>query len=210
MFLGLILLPPLRTDGPLVTSGQATVFAMWALGALCISGAFIIPLSVPPAQDDADSPKTTIPSQSGTPHAAEQVDAGPPASYVPKIDDWAGKRFDEIGVDGWPADLNNGPQYFILYSRTCDHCQALLDLFFASPPPAPTTIVAIPETQEGFETTGILEHHCQGCLELELPTGTTWMMTPPLVVALQNGVVQCAAEAVDPNEELPQCLVWHQ
>lgn len=223
MFLGLLLLPPPNVPGPLVRSGHATVFGMWVLGALCITGAFIIPLASDPVDDEDPEPKLTIqtpdenggdPEQISPPPPPQPTVAKRPNAYISKTDDWVGKRFTEIDlaqwVKGWPADLNNGPQYVIFYSRTCDHCQALLDFFFSSAPPAPTTIVAIPESRDGFATSGILEHHCDGCTELELPTGTEWMMTPPIVVALQDGVVKCAAEAVDTNVDLPQCLIFHQ
>lgn len=221
LFLGLLIFTPPRVAGPAFPSGQATVFAMWVLAALSFSAAFILPESAPPAADTTTNPQPATAENNSNGAKVPDVVVNPPptktarrpASYIPKTDAWIGKRISEIElsqwVNGWPADINTGPYYVIFYSRTCDHCQLLVNTFFASPPPAPTIIVAVPETKQGFATKGLLEHHCEGCLELELPVGTDWMMTPPLVIALQDGVVQCAAEGVDASEDTPKCLIWH-
>ena len=71
----------------------------------------------------------------------------------------------------------------------------------------PATIVAIPETKKGFATTGLLPMECPGCEELELPVGTDWIITTPIVVALDGEQVICAKEGEDP--EAPECLVFH-
>lgn len=222
LFMGLIALPTPRKPGPLFPSGPATVFAFWTLAALCITGVLILPEASAPV--DGKTPQKI--AQNGAPAAPDDAmngDAPPPtppvqtvprpALYIPKLEQWHGRKFSEIElsqwVNGWPENINAGPYYVIFYSRTCDHCRDLLNYFFASPAPAPTVIVAIPENKQGFSTTGLHEHQCAGCLELALPIGTEWMMTAPLVIALQDGVVQCAAEGVDPHVEQPQCLIFH-
>ena len=47
---------------------------------------------------------------------------------------------------------------------------------------------------------------CVGCEDRELPVGTEWIMTTPIVVALDYGNVLCAKEGEDP--ETPECLIW--
>ena len=73
--------------------------------------------------------------------------------------------------------------------------------------PAPTTLIAIPERTDGFNTEGELENPCIDCAEMELPVGVDWLMTPPIVVAVDEGRVVCAQEAEDTFD--PQCLPWH-
>ena len=47
---------------------------------------------------------------------------------------------------------------------------------------------------------------CEACERLELPLGCDWLVTPPVVIALEDGVVRCAKEAEEPDE--PECLIW--
>jgi hypothetical protein len=41
---------------------------------------------------------------------------------------------------------------------------------------------------------------------LQLPTGCDWVITTPILGALENGVVICAMEGDEPLE--PECLTW--
>ncbi|MCH2152697.1 MAG: hypothetical protein MK089_05090 [Phycisphaerales bacterium] len=131
--------------------------------------------------------------------------------YELDASDWVGKNVRDIDlvqyVRGLPNDIEQGEQYIIFYSRTCDHCQMLLDFHFGFGVPVPTTLVAVPENQEGFEADGILENPCLDCQLAELPIGVNWIMTPPLVLAVRDGEVICAKEAED--SDLPECLPFN-
>jgi hypothetical protein len=133
------------------------------------------------------------------------------AWYELDVSDWVGQNIRDIDllqyVRGLPEDLEEGEQYIIFYSRTCDHCQMLLDFQFGFGVPVPTTLVAVPENQEGFETDGVLENPCLDCQLAELPIGVNWIMTPPVVLALRDGEVICAREAED--SDMPECLPFH-
>ncbi len=134
-----------------------------------------------------------------------------PSYYVLDTDDWVGRNISDIDlfqyIPGLPETIDEGRQYLVFFSRTCDHCQMLLEFHFAFGEVAPTTLVAIPESKSGFETEGLLDQPCLDCTELELPVGTDWLMTPPVLVAIEDGIVQCAKEADD--SEAPECLLWH-
>jgi len=134
-----------------------------------------------------------------------------PAYYSIDTSDWAGKRLDQIDLLSWipnlPDSITSGRQYLIFYSRTCEHCHELLLEHFSFDPPAPTTLVAIPETKDGFLEEGMLENPCLDCSEVDLPIGVDWLITPPVVVSLEDGVIRCAQEAEDYVD--PQCLPWH-
>lgn len=134
-----------------------------------------------------------------------------PSYYVLDTDDWVGRNISDIDliqyIPDLPETIHEGRQYMIFFSKTCDHCQMLLEFHFAFGEVAPTTLVAIPESKSGFETEGLLDQPCLDCTELELPVGTDWLMTPPVLVAIEDGVVQCAKEAED--SEAPECLLWH-
>ncbi len=139
------------------------------------------------------------------------TDAGLPASWYPRdLATWDGRNIDDIDlfsmVKQWPHDLHNGPQYVIFYGRTCDHCEDLLYEFFSTGVPVPTTLVAIPESKEGFSSADAFESPCYDCAETQLPIGVDWIISTPLVVAIDDGIVRCAKE----NEEYedPTCLIW--
>ncbi len=133
-----------------------------------------------------------------------------PSSWYPKnISSWIGKSADDIElfswVTKWPHDIHDGKQYIIFYSLTCDHCEALLYSHFEFPT-TPTTLVAIPESTEGFNRDGAFENPCFDCYKTELPVGPDWIVGTPLVVAIENGIVKCATENED--YEAPTCLMW--
>lgn len=134
-----------------------------------------------------------------------------PAYYSLDTADWAGRRARDIDLISWvqglPASIDSGQAYIIFYSRTCEHCHELLLEHFSYEPPATTVLVSVPESTEGFAVDGVLENPCADCLELALPVGVDWLMTPPVVIAVEDGVVQCAKEAED--GWAPECLTWH-
>jgi hypothetical protein len=150
---------------------------------------------------------TTDTTQATEPSTTLQL----PGYYSLDTTDWPGQRVRDIDLLSWipnlPESVNTGEQYIILYSRTCEHCHDLLIEHFSFDPPAPTTLVAVPEFKTGFAEDGQLENPCLDCHELEMPVGVDWLLTPPVVIALKDGVVQCAQEAEDAM--MPACLPWH-
>jgi hypothetical protein len=133
-----------------------------------------------------------------------------PKSWYPSdIGSWVGKPVDEIKlfswVKEWPQDIQSGKQYVIFYSLTCDHCEALLYAYFEFPT-IPTTLVAIPESTEGFNYDGAFENPCYDCAKTELAIGPDWIIGTPLLVAIENGIVKCATE--NEKYEEPVCLIW--
>ena len=132
-----------------------------------------------------------------------------PASWYPQnISNWLDKPVDEIPlfdwVKEWPTDIRQGKQYIIFYSLTCDHCEALLWEYFEFPA-FPTTLVAIPQSTDGFNYDGAFDNPCQDCQKTELRIGVDWIIGAPLVVALENGIVKCATE--NEEYEAPACLI---
>jgi len=193
---------PLQLAAAGVAWGVVSLFAV-ALGVVSVAwvlnGAKGVEIVVPQTTNDT--------GQALTPNTTIQL----PAYYSLDTADWPGQPARNIDLLSWipnlPATLDDGQQYVILYSRTCEHCYELLLEHFSYDPPAATTLVAIPEMKDGFIEDGQIENPCIDCLELELPIGVDWLMTPPIVIAIENGVITCAQEAEDGM--MPQCLPWH-
>ncbi len=92
--------------------------------------------------------------------------------------------------------------YLIFYRKNCEHCHELLETYFDSPPDRPTTVIAVPE-RKGFPSEGVLEMPCTACRQAELPAGCDWFLKTPVMVRLDDGVVECAAEVDVTN---PECI----
>ncbi|MEE2718169.1 MAG: MauE/DoxX family redox-associated membrane protein [Planctomycetota bacterium] len=185
----------------LITSGTTFTLVLGEMGSTTI-------VEVEDPQSNADGPADAgDASDPGTEPSTRTL----PGYYLLDTSDWVGRNVRDIDlvnyVDGLADSVQDGRQYVIFFSRTCDHCQMLLELHYGFGVPVPTTLVSIPENKDGFETEGLLDQPCLDCRELELPVGCEWLMTPPLVLALENGVVQCAKEAED--SDVPECLIWH-
>jgi hypothetical protein len=152
------------------------------------------------------------PADGGTTGTTEPAGMVLPPYVTIQPDDWVGQPFVETElakfVSGWSPEVTEGLHHVIFFSRSCDHCQLLLENHFFENPPIPTTLVAIPETKAGFdEATQLDMAYCQDCVgHLELPVGSDWIVTPPVVVSVESGIVACAKEADDPDA--PECLLW--
>ncbi|UCD76704.1 MAG: hypothetical protein JSV91_07210 [Phycisphaerales bacterium] len=135
----------------------------------------------------------------------------PPDYYVSEPEEWIGSHWYELDVAAWlnehPADITKGRQYVIFYNPTCDHCFDLLDTYFLGELPVPTTVIAFPQQKNRFDRGG-WDMPCENCDQRQLRFGCDWLIQPPLVVALEDGIVKCATEAEDVIE--PQCLIWHE
>ena len=222
LLLGVVVFAPPRAKQPEVVPMQnGIVTGIWVVATVAVTcfmilpemrdNDYIIPVvdngdDLPPPKTGPDGPVTADPPPD--PDSRTTI----PGLVMVKTDDWAGKTWSDIElftyVRSLPDDLDTGRKYVIFFSRSCDHCQELLNAFFYAPP-AQTIIVAVPESKAGFDVGNELPMQCADCIELEMPVGTEWFLTPPLVVALEDGVVRCAAEAVDAEVDQPECLLWH-
>ena len=188
----------------------STIAVIWVLDKPVVAGST---LPAPTAEAVVNGDESMIPADASTDNEvygeAIPTDTAPARDwYELDTTDWVGRNVMDIDLvrytRGLPEDLEQGEQYLIFYSRTCDHCQMLLEFHFGFGSPVPTTLVAVPENQEGFATEGLLDNPCLDCRAAELPPGVNWIMTPPVVMALRDGEVICVKEAED--SDAPECL----
>jgi len=126
--------------------------------------------------------------------------------YLPEYSSWIGKKWSEIPLSSWiegaPSDLGQGTEYILLYRKDCEHCHALIASYFSGVLPAPVLAVAVPE-KHGFPTENIQPFVCGACQLAQLPSGIDWFFQTPVLIRLEDGVVECAAEV---SVENPQCI----
>lgn len=128
--------------------------------------------------------------------------------YLPDYTTWEGRDWDSLDLASWvqdaPGDLSTGRHYVILFRKDCEHCHELLEVYFSGPLDFPATVIAVPE-RDGFPTEGVQEMPCEECRHAELPAGVDWFFNTPVLVRLQDGLVECAAEV---SAEDPLCYAW--
>jgi hypothetical protein len=115
---------------------------------------------------------------------------------------WPGKRWDDesinlfVHLDPAPTGLDSGTRYVVFYNRTCDHCEQMFIEDLATNPPlaAQVTAVEVPDSKDLLTSPDGWEMPETDCELLALPLGCNWIMTTPLTVHLQDGVIQCAQE----------------
>lgn len=151
-----------------------------------------------PVNPDAPAAATT----SGAAGAARPADG----FYLPIYGDWVGRSFRDLEIAAWisglPDDLEKGRHYVLFYRKDCEHCHELMELHFSGELPAPTLAVAVPE-RTGYPTENLQSFPCVDCGTAELPAGVDWFLQTPVLVRLEGGVVECAAEV---EAMAPQCL----
>ncbi len=105
-----------------------------------------------------------------------------------------------------PPNFDTGRGYLVFYRKDCDHCHELLDRFFTGPLKIPTLAIATPERSGFPDPLDELPMPCTECVMRSLPIGPDYVLSTPVVVRVQDGIVECAAE-VDTAAPLPECLV---
>lgn len=134
-----------------------------------------------------------------------------PSWFSPTVDKWIGQPWRETELfkfmPQWPKGLDQGRHYVIFYSKTCDHCHLLLENYFAGQPQISTVLIENPAKSPSGEPP--LPMPTEGAQFLSLPKGPDWMITTPLMMAIEDGKVVCAKEGADPDK--PECLEgWMQ
>jgi hypothetical protein len=128
-------------------------------------------------------------------------------NYLPEFAEFVGKRFSEIPfarlIDGQvPADFLKGRWIVIYFREDCDHCHMMLSSYFTGKLPVKTMTLAIPDA----DPNNIMENPCDECVKLSLVKGPTYIVGTPVVLALNDGVVECVVENVDDMAALEGCL----
>jgi hypothetical protein len=222
LLIGTLLCPLRRHSAPeAATATPAPSPAPGGLGiglavlwiALSAGVAFGVPALTSNTGDEIEPP---VEGPTDDPDQPPAINQTPPSYYVFSPDEWTGQEEDlhfyKLGFVPYltklPSDITEGRRYVVLYSRTCDHCKELLDLHFAPASlPVPATLIAVPESKDGYTHTGVYKNDATGCEQIQMRTGCDWLLSPPILIALENGYVKCAEEVQDSFE--PNCLLWH-
>jgi hypothetical protein len=159
------------------------------------------------------TPTTTTPATAPAPQ--EAVWPGPPTAlksfYVAEFTDAVGKKLSDnpfalLMENKLPANFLKGRWIVIFFREDCDHCFDLLSTHFTGKLKYPTLTVAIPDA----DPNNLLGNPCDECAKVSLIKGPNYVIATPVVLAINDGVVECVVENVDDMAALEACLKFNQ
>ena len=181
--------PPRRWPVPAaVVAGLAGVIASFAV---VIPAGRVVP--PPPRENGGDT--QTDPQVNPNPRRPAQGWWATPAD----VTSWVGTPWREIDLfqfmDRWPQGMDGPKRYVVLYSRTCDHCEEMFNFDLTDESLASqVTAIEVPDSKTRLRGRGAWPMPPTACETMTLPLGYDWIMTTPVAVRLENGVVTCAQE----------------
>lgn len=141
-----------------------------------------------------------------SPEAAARAEAATSAkaSTVPTIDlemrPFEGRPLSESTLAKYVPQLvelcATRDAYIVVYSPYCESCFTLFTGTFGVPRPELVVAVAVPMSDDATSasTEAPRPIECLDCVELSLPKGPNWLVAPPMVLKIENGVVTCVAD----------------
>jgi hypothetical protein len=164
-----------------------------------------------------DAPQTPpqTPTPTPTPEKPAATWPGPPSTlknfYVAEFSEAVGKPLAEIPFallmeNKLPANFLKGRWIVVYYREDCDHCFELLSTHFTGKLKHPTLTVAIPDA----DPNNILGNPCDECAKVSLVKGPNYVIGTPIVLAINDGVVECVVENVDDMAALEACLKFNE
>jgi hypothetical protein len=207
LLLGVLLFDP----APLLP----TTPARWPVGAALVlviagfAGSFarVIPAgrAMVPNPDDGTTINDPDPGGGNTPAPPDDPTVNPSPTPLPgywftsDTDAWVGKPWREIELftfmPKWPRDLDSGRRFVVFYGRTCEHCEDMFREDLALPALGSiVSAVEVPYSKTALRGPNAWPMPQTPCEHLKLPLGCDWIITTPLVVAVENGIVTCVQE----------------
>jgi hypothetical protein len=144
-----------------------------------------------------------LPAKTAWPGLPEKIER----TYLPEFPKMVGQKFAEIPfarliAGSVPAEFLTGRWILVYYREDCDHCHTLLMSYFTGKLPVRTATIAIPDA----DPNNLMENPCDECVKLSLVKGPNYIVGTPIVIALQDGVVECVVDNVDDMASLEACL----
>lgn len=93
-------------------------------------------------------------------------------------------------------DLDTGTTHVVMYGRTCDHCEEMFWDDFAPDDDLARTVVAveIPGSTDAWHGDSAWDMPETQVEHLRMPLGAEYIITTPLILTIEDGVVTCAKE----------------
>lgn len=202
LLLGVIFIRPIHEPGVPLRAGM--VLAACAIGAGVGFGRptpviKLIPAPIPAAAQPATS--TSEVAGASAPLITGWGDAPTDLEpfYFTEFSEWVGlplssqplARLISRPLPDW---IDQSRFHLVFHRADCEHCHALLEDFFSGPLETPVIAVEIPDSDPGTA----LPMPCEACLLHELPSGPQYVLTTPVLLTVEAGVVLAVCE--DPED----------
>lgn len=139
---------------------------------------------------------------------------GPPAKlssfYVAEFSGTVGKPLADLPFallieNKLPPKFLEGRWIVVFYREDCDHCNDLLMTYFSGALKFPTLTVAIPDADPAAS----MPNPCDACSKLSMIKGPNYVIGTPVVLAINNGIIECVVEDVEDMTALEACLKFN-
>ena len=204
LLLGVIFIRPIHEPGVPLRAGM--VLAAGAIGAGLGFGrpTPVITLTPAPALVPTTADMANPSSGSGEDSAPVATGWGDPPTdlepfYFTEFSDWVGQplssqplaRLISRPLPDW---IDQARFHLVFHRADCEHCHTLLEDFFSGPLGTPVIAVEIPDS----DPAAALPMPCEACLLHELPSGPQYVLTTPVLLTVDGGMVLAVCE--DPED----------
>ena len=125
-------------------------------------------------------------------------------------EEWLNKTLEQTEISRHlpelPELVGSETTVVMFYSPYCEVCHEIFDNQISPDPPARVVAIEVPaagdpSTREMPEKNDV---YCPDCVMMNLPGGPMWLITTPVVMTMQDGVITCVSTATDADPE--RCL----
>ena len=196
LLLGVILFKPRAAVSAGMPKWAIPATVVFMVSGAAASYGIVIPAGRAPDEVVENDDKPTV-QPDGT---IDNPDPTPLPGYffVNDTESWVGQPWRQVDLiklmRKWPSDLDTTKRHIIFYSRTCEHCEGMFHNDLVGELPAPVTAVEIPASKTQLRGENPWWMPKTQCQFLALPVGTDWIITAPVIITIENGVVTCAEE----------------
>ncbi len=147
----------------------------------------------PQGQGDGAGTKAETPTGAGSSGGAQMITF--------ELEAWEGRSLAETGLYAFLPELaalvREGTVYLVFYNPRCGQCHELFEAYFTGPLDDPVIAIEIPPPPGVIMAASDqpVDINCPNCQRLRLPETHAWGVTPPAVVRIHDGEVECAVEA---------------
>ena len=112
---------------------------------------------------------------------------------------WLGMDLSETVLGRFVPDVKDvvgtGHGVVVLYNPRCGTCHDLFDVYFSEGVDLPVAALLVPPSEQEVVIPSEYpeEVNCPGCEMMSLPNGPLWLVQPPVVLGVTDGVVTCVA-----------------
>jgi len=175
----------------------------WRIAAAFVALGTALAVAAPAAPPRATADPARLPERTAPDLTEPDSGAIEIASIDLDVAAWVGRPLAETSLATHLPDLagrlGNEPAFLVLYNVRCGTCHDLFRERFAGELTRRVLAIEIPPAADAMliESDAPAAIDCPDCERLSLPSGPRWLVRPPTVVRIENGLIACVDDASD-------------